>query len=615
MNYLDELVGIDFETFYSKEYSLSLPKYNTSSYVRDPQFQIHGCGFQVGQNKPYWVQGHEEALRECDNLVLQDRPVVGHNNAFDGFILHEHAGIHCGMYCDTLSMARATMGHHVKHNLDAVSLALGYEGKTDGLVHTKGKRTEELTPLELKVLGAYCKNDTKQCVKIFHNLLEYMPDDEMAIIDLTLRMFCDPRLLVDVDACEREWKDEIERKRLAVQKTDTCTDVLMSNNKFADLLRELGEEPPTKISPRTGKEAYAFAKTDYGFRQLLVHDDEAIQFVAQARMETKSTINETRALRLRDAGLDGAPLPVLLNYAGAHTYRWSGGNKLNLQNLPRGGNLRKAILAPEGHQLLVADLAQIEARLNVWFCGQTDMVDAFASGVDVYKLMASKLYNKAIEDISKAERFIGKICVLGLGYGMGWKKLKATLAIGFTGPPVNISESEARRIVATYRSVNPKIVGMWDFLSARLPTIGHNHTFTAPLGPVTFGYRMVELPNGLALKYPGLTAEEAEWGHPNCTYLGRWGRNKIYGGLLLENMIQALARVVISEQMLAIHRHPDGRNWPLATTTHDEMVYIVPNSEIDEATTVVEDIMTTPPEWAPDLPLAVESGYDVCYSK
>jgi DNA polymerase I - 3''-5'' exonuclease and polymerase domains len=243
------------------------------------------------------------------------------------------------------------------------------------------------------------------------------------------------------------------------------------------------------------------------------------------------------------------------------------------------------------------------------------MVAAFASGIDVYKLMASKIYNKDVADVSKAERFIGKICVLGLGYGMGWKKLKATLAIGFTGPPVNISESEARRIVATYRSVNPKIVGMWDFLSARLPTIGHDPTFKAPLGPVTFGHRMVELPNGLALKYPGLTAEEAEWGHPNCSYLGRWGRNKIYGGLLLENMIQALARVVISEQMLEIHRHPDGCNWPLATTTHDEMVYIVPNAEIEHATNVVETIMTTPPKWALDLPLAVESGYDVCYSK
>jgi DNA polymerase len=243
------------------------------------------------------------------------------------------------------------------------------------------------------------------------------------------------------------------------------------------------------------------------------------------------------------------------------------------------------------------------------------MVDAFAKGDDVYKLMASKIYHKNIADVSKAERFIGKICVLGLGYGMGWKKLKASLAIGFAGPPVNISESEARRIVATYRSMNPKIVRMWDFLSARLPQMATDTSFQAPLKAVDFLYRMIELPSGLALKYPGLTAEDSDWGHMDCTYLSRYGRNKIYGGLLLENIIQALARCVISEQMLAIHRHPDGSNWPIATTTHDEMVLVVPDAEITHATKVVEKIMTTSPEWALDLPLAVESGYDRCYSK
>jgi DNA polymerase len=614
MEYKD-LIGIDFETYYSKDYSLSLAKYNTSGYIRDEQFQIHGCGFQCYGEKPYWVLGHDEALKECERVDLRSRPVVGHHMAFDGFILHEHAGIHVGRYCDTLSMARGCMGHHIKHNLDAVSQALGFAGKTDGLVHTKGKRTEDLTPLELKVLGAYCKNDTVMCTSVFWKLLEFIPEDEMEIIDLTLRMFCDPRMIVDVQMCEDEWANEVERKRKAVKQTDTCTDVLMSNNKFADLLRELGVEPPMKISPTTEKETYAFAKTDYGFRELLVHDDEAIQFVARARVEVKSTINETRALRLRDAGLNGMPLPVLLNYAGAHTYRWSGGNKLNLQNLPRGGNLRRAILAPGGHQLLVADLSQIEARLNVWFCGQTDMVDAFARGDDVYKLMASKIYNKVVANVSEAERFIGKICILGLGYGMGWKKLKATLAIGFAGPPVNISASEARRIVATYRSLNARIVRMWDFLSARLPQMAMDTSFQAPLKSVDFLYRMIELPNGLALKYPGLTAEDSDWGHMDCTYLGRYGRNKIYGGLLLENIIQALARCVLAEQMLAIHRHPDGSHWPIATSTHDELVLVVPDAEITHATKVVEKIMTTPPEWAPDLPLAVKSGYDVCYSK
>lgn len=608
MDYKD-VVSLDFETFYSVEYSLSKPNYNTSEYIRDPQFLIHGVGLQEYGKSAIWVPGHDEALRECERWGLEDRPVVAHNMAFDGFVLHEHADLHPGRYCDTLGMARATMGHHTRHSLDVVAKLLGFDGKTEGLVQTKGKR--ELTPIEAKVLGAYCRNDVELCMKVFWQLLQFMPEDEMKLIDLTSRMFCEPILLVDEDAVEAERVKEVEHKKRAVDETDTDTEVLMSNNKFADLLRDLGIEPPMKTSARTGKQTYAFAKSDMGFQALLSHDDEAVQLVAKARVAVKSTINETRAIRLARAGEHGQRLPVLLNYAGAHTYRWSGGNKLNLQNLPRGGALRRAILAPDGNVLLVADLAQIEARLNVWFCGQRDILDAFASGDDVYRLMASRIYGKPLDQVTKDDRFIGKICVLGLGYGMGWKKLKATLAIGFAGPPVHISESEARRIVAAYRAANAKIVGMWDFLSARLPSMASATDMTASLGPLTFLHKMIELPSGLALKYPGLQVEESDWGHPDCTYLNRYGRSKIYGGLLLENIIQALARCVIAEQMLAI----EAAGIKIATTTHDEVVCVVGEDEIEEKEELVRQIMTTPPEWAPDLPLAVDTGWAREYSK
>jgi DNA polymerase len=453
------------------------------------------------------------------------------------------------------------------------------------------------------------------CRDIFFKLLEYMPADEMELIDITIRMFCDPHMRVNAEACEEERLLEIERKRLAVDETDTNTDVLMSNPKFAALLTSMGVDPPMKISARTGLETYAFAKTDPGFKELLTHDDEAIRFVAEARLETKSTINETRALRLRDAGIGDQPLPVLLNYAGAHTYRWSGGNKLNLQNLPRGGNLRRAITAPIGHQLLVADLAQIEARLNVWFCGQSDILDAFARNDDVYKLMASRIYNKTVADISATERFIGKVCVLGLGYGMGWKKLRATLAIGAAGPPVDISESEARRIVAAYRGSNARIVTMWDILSERLTQMAHIPSLHQELNPIAFMYKLIQLPSGLALRYPGLATEDTGWKHPECTYLTRYGRSKIYGGLTLENIIQALARCVIGENMLTLSRDPVSKHWPIATSSHDELVLVVPNAEIVAADALVTKVMTTPPVWAPGLPLAVETGYDSFYSK
>jgi DNA polymerase len=603
------LVSLDFETYYASDYSLSLQSYNTSEYIRDEQFLIHGCGFHIHGHDAYYIRGHDEALRECQRLNLHEHPVLAHNMAFDGFILHEHADVHPLRYVDTLSMARATMGHHVLHNLGSVSKFFGFEGKIEGLVQTKGKRV--LTDLESKILAEYCKNDVVQCAKVFWKLLEFMPEQEMELIDLTLRMFCQPELLVDIPAVQAERQKEIENKQVAVELAETEHAELMSNDKFAILIRELGVEPPMKISPTTGKQTYAFAKTDLGFQALLAHNDEAIQYVAQARVAVKSTLNETRAFRLEKAGEHGKPLPVLLNYAGAHTYRWSGGNKLNLQNLPRGGALRTAIHAPPNHQLLVADLAQIEARLNVWLCGQNDILQAFANGEDVYKVMAGKIYGKSIADVTKAERFIGKICVLGLGYGMGWKKLKATLAIGFAGPPVEISEQEARRIVTIYRAANPRIVAMWEFLSGRLITMASNSNLDVSMGPITFLYKMIELPSGLALKYPGLRVEESGWGSQECTYLNRYGRSKIYGGLLLENIVQALARCVIGEQMLALNKH----GWKIATSTHDEVVLIVPDTEIKEAEKITRQIMSSSPVWAPDLPLAVDTGYDFVYSK
>lgn len=607
---MSDVYAVDFETYYSAEYSLSRPQYNTSEYVRDPQFLIHGVAVVKNNEPAVWVAGHDESIKYLRSLPLESSRVIAHNMAFDGFILSEHAGIVCGEYADTLSMARATMGHHIRHSLDSVSKVLGLGSKIEGaLVQTKGKR--ELTAEEAEQLGVYAKNDAQLCMEIYQRLLEFMPDPEMELVDITLRMFCDPVLLVDEERVLAEEQAEIDRKKEAIDRVehDDPTEHLMSNEKFAQLLRDYGVEPPMKTSPRTGNQTYAFAKTDLGFQALLSHRDEAIQLLARARVAVKSTIGETRAHRLAAAGAGGKRLPVLLNYSGAHTHRWSGGNKINLQNLPRGGELRRSILAPPGHFLLVADLAQIEARLNVWFARQLDILRAFARGEDVYRIMAGKIYSKAPNDVTSDERFIGKICVLGLGYGMGWKKLRATLAIGQFGPPVNVSESEARRIVQIYRASNPAVVNIWEVLNGRLGGMAYNPDLRAELRCVNFLFKMVELPNGLALKYPGLRADEGEWG-PEYTYLGRYGRSKIYGGLMLENIIQALARCVIGEQVVSVNRH-----WRVATTTHDELVVVVPEDEIKDAEKEVELIMTTPPVWAPDLPLAVEMGYDVNYSK
>ena len=603
----NDLLVLDFETYYSTEYSLSRKEYNTSGYIRDPQFLIHGVGIKDGQTPAVYVAGHDAALRALRDVGVERRPAVAHNMAFDGFILHEHGALHPQFYCDTLGMARALLGHHMRHDLDTVAraLSLGTKDKT-ALVNVKGCRI--LTPEQSAGLGAYCIQDVELCGEVFWTLYDYMPEDELRLLDLTLRMFCEPVLWVNKDAVFQELLREQEEKFRAVDRAQTEASILFSDKQFANLLRELGVEPPTKISPRTGKETYAFAKTDPDFKKLLCHDDEAVRAAAEARVAIRSTINETRAQRLYDVGPD---LPVLLVYAGAHTFRWSGGNKLNLQNFPRGGALRRSIYAPQNYVLGVHDQAQIEARLNAWFCGQHDVVEAFANydrgaGPSVYRIMASKVYGRPPDAITAAERHIGKVCVLGLGYGMGWRKLRLTLGLGFGGPPVEISQGEAQLIVDAYRRANPFIVAMQQRLSQLLLQMV-NENCDVQIGPVRFKYKMVELPNGLALKYPGLRLVEGQWG-PETEYYSRYGYTRIYGALLLENIIQALARCTIAEQMLKIP-------YKIAMMTHDEVVTVVPDTEAEEGWIRVKELMLRPPDWAPDLPLAVTGGYAREYSK
>lgn len=605
-----QIVTLDFETYYDKTYTLS-GKINTSEYIRDDRFHAHGVGIKIGNGKTLWYTGKNIplALREID---WSKCAMLAHNTAFDGFICSHVYDVKPAFYLDTLSMARAAHGHHMRHDLDTVAKAHGFAGKVkrDALADTKGK--QQLTDKEERALGAYCVDDVDDTYKIFWKLHDHIPDEELRLIDLTLRMFCDPVLSVDIPRVQAELEAEIGGKAAALLRSGASIETLMSNDKFAELLKREGVNPPMKTSPSTGKPTYAFAKSDLDFQQLLRHPNKKVVALAEARLKVKSTIGETRAARFLEAGKNGMKLPILLNYSGAHTHRWSGGNKMNLQNLKRGGELRRSILAPKGHVIVVADSAQIEARVLAWLAQQMDIVNAFANKDDVYKLMASAIYGIPVEQVTKDQRFIGKICVLGLGYGMGPNKLQQTLKQGTMGPPVDISLEECRRIVNIYRSRNYKIKNLWKIMDGIIASMltGTSGEF----GPLTYGKGYIQLPSGLFLQYYGLHGE-AEVRHDDlvvqeATYLTRNGRTKIYGGLLTENVVQALSRVIIADQMLEI-----SKRYRVVTMTHDEIVVICPKKDAKKCLADMLKVMSTPPDWAPDLPLAAEGDYDDCYSK
>lgn len=606
-----DVVTLDYETFFGKDYTLS-GKINTSEYVRDDRFHVHGVAIKKGNGKTLWYTGRNIALA-LKEIDWSKTAMVGHNTAFDGFITSEIYGHKPAFYVDTLSMSRATRGHATRHDLDTVAKAFGHGGKVkrDALANTKDK--VQLTKDEEAKLGGYAVDDVDDTYRIFWDMYPHVPDDELRLIDITMRMFCDPVLEIDIPRVKAELENELGAKAAALLRSGAQVDDLMSNDKFARLLQAAGAQLPQKISPSTGKLTYAFAKSDLAFQDLMKNGNDKVRALCEARLKVKSTIGETRANRFLEAGRDGMKLPILLNFSGAHTHRWSGGNKMNLQNLKRGGELRRSILAPKGHVVVVADSAQIEARVLAWLSQQMDIVNAFATKQDVYKLMASVIYNIPVEDVTKDQRFIGKICVLGLGYGMGPQKLQQTLKQGTMGPPVDISEDECRRIVGIYRQKNWKIKAFWKKMDQVITnmTLG----IESKEGPLEIGKGFIRLPNGMFLQYFGLhgTAEitRDDLVMTETTYLTRTGRTKLYGGLLTENVVQALSRIIIAEQMLKIH----DAGYRIVTMTHDEIVIIAKKKDAKKALDFMVKTMSTPPDWAPGLPLAAEGGFDDCYSK
>lgn len=622
------IVTLDFETYYSKDYSLS--KITTEQYIRDPQFQVIGFAAKVNNEPTVWVSGNDEKISLC--LTALDIPnsyLIAHNAAFDGAILAWRYGLLPKYYLDTLSMARPVTGQTVGGSLDklAKKFMLGVKGTE--VVKALGKRREDFTPAELYEYGNYCKNDVDITYRLFHVLKQWNPSKELFIQDLMLRMFTDPVLTLDKELLEEHLSKVQTSKQKLMDRIDSSIgrEALMSNPKFAQVLKQLNVEAPMKVSLRTNKETYAFGKTDPAFKALLEHDDPRVQAVVAARLGIKSTLEETRTDSFIGIADRGA-LPILLNYWGAHTGRASGGDKMNLQNLPRGGSLRRAIRAPKGHKLVVSDSSQIEARVVAWLAGQTDLVDDFRNGEDIYSKFATVVYGRPVDRKRKAihpetgkefnpdkvEGFVGKTCILGLGYGMGAEKFKATLKAGAGGVSVDMDIEEARRTVSLYRTKYSKISELWTAASRALEKMAKG--FDAEFGvgvTIKCGPDGIQLPNGTMIRYPNLrkTADGFE-------YDGRYGPVRIYGGKIVENVVQALARIVVFDQMAKMEQHlrtmdEPTRRHKTVLTVHDEIVCVVPDDETIWAYKKLLDIMSTPPQWCADLPVACEGDVAESY--
>ena len=604
-----KILTLDMETYYDK--TLGFKTQTTEEYIRDDRFEVIGVAVKEDNNETVWQTGtHDEIFNFLYSFDWCNSALLAHNSLFDASILNWRFGIRPKAILDTLSMARAVHGTEVGGSLAKLAdyYRLGQKGTevNDAL----GKRRCDFSEAELDAYGGYCKNDVELTYALYKKLAPQFKLTELKLIDLTVRMFTEPVLTLDRKMLEAHLLEVQYRKEKLLQDAGVETrDDLMSNPKFAKMLEALGVEPPMKISARTGKEALALAKSDEGFKALIDHPDERVQTLVSARLGNKSTLEETRTQRFIEIAKRGA-LPIPLSYYAAHTGRWGGADKINLQNLPsRGDNankLKHAIRAPEGYVLIDADSSQIEARVLAWLSGQDDLTEAFRKGEDVYKIMASAIYGKDSDEITKEERFVGKTTILGCGYGMGAKKFQVQLKTFGT----QIEEDEAQSIIKIYRQTYASIPGLWTQGRDAIKAMANNGTVIFGNGCVAIsGEDGILLPNGLHQRYPNLRKIRGEDGE-QYVYDSRNGAVKIYGGKLVENVCQALARCIIGEQMLKI-----GNKYRVVLTVHDAVACIVPVAEVEEAMQYVMECMRWTPDWAEGLPVNCEAGYGKSYGE
>lgn len=603
------LITIDFETYYDKEFSLS--KLTTEEYVRDERFEVIGVAVKVNDGETYWCSGDKDEIYEfLDMFNWENSMVLCQNTAFDAAILEWHFDLHPMAYADTMSMGQAL--HGIDKSVSLKNLALLYKVGVKGeeVLAALGKRREDFTPEELARYGEYCRNDVELTHVLFKTMAPRFTRKELKLIDCTIKMFARPQFEVDIPLLKEHLADVI-RKKIALFESSQCTaEVLQSNPKFAELLKSFGVAPPMKVSPTTGKETYAFAKTDEDFKLLLDHPDERVQTVVAARLGTKSTIEETRTQRFIGIGQRGL-MPVPLKYSGAAvTHRWSGFD-FNLQNLPRKSPLRKAMLAPKNHVVLAGDLSNIELRLGMWLAKQDDAVAKIAMGVDMYRDFAAQAFGLKYEDIPKDSdtRFIAKVCCLSLIYGTGAEKLKNTIRIQ-SGGKTTVPIEEAEHLKNVYRENYAWVVDAWHKGQTVLETIleGKTTEFLRE-GIIQVTPQGLVKPSGLVLAYPDLRKTKNQEGFNEFTYAQKRGvRDKVYGSKVYQRCTQSLARDIIGDMVLELDKL-----FGVALQVHDEIVCIVPEAEAEAAEAKMLEVMSTPQGWYHDLPLAAEAGFGRSY--
>ena len=596
---------LDFETFYDVGYSLT--KMSTVEYVQSDEFLVWGVGIKWEDEPTEWIppQDIEDFFAQ---IPWEETALVCHNALFDAYILTQVYNVCPAFYYDTAAMSRGLYPNE-SASLKNVCERLFPDNKSmrkgEELVTAKGIRYLDLE-ME-KVIAGYCIQDVDLTTAIFNKMVPAYPQSELDLINLTVRMFVEPKLVLDSELLATHKEQMAIETAQKIEDSGTDRETLASQAKFAAHIEELGITVPTKKSPRTGKIIPAFSKNDSAYIQMTRAFPE-YKHIWDAREAVKSRIEETRAERMLSAVNPDGTFSVPLRYYAAHTGRFGGSEKINLQNLPRNSVLRTAIKAPENHFLYIADLANIEARMLAWLANEETLLQSFISGTDVYSEFASQIYSRPINKTNKLERYVGKTAILGLGYGMGADRYKDTLKNG--SPSVDVSKETALKIVSQYRAMYPNIPRLWNVCKQFLYAMMNRAQYGNKYGPLKVSNNAIALPNGMFLKYPHLRYASGEF-----LYISNFNKGPIrtHGPRVCENIIQALSRIVITDQILNIQsKIPEV---DVVLTVHDEIICSGPQDKAIELLDRIVQIMKVPPSWCEKLPLDVEGNFSEIYDK
>ena len=655
-----KMVIVDFESFFDDTFTLR--KMRMEEYILDKRFKVHGVAVAYPNGKTEWVEGDDVRrwLKSHKKFGF-----VGHNYFFDGLIWklqYNHVAPSCA---DTKLLSNAVFGPAEVsggNDLESVAERLGFQpkGKIDIF---KGKY--DLSSDEMKAMAAYATNDADLEYKVFHALLPRLtrPEFEAWLIQHTLNIYINKPLPVSAEKCRaamrkveanvhekckalpkivfdcEEQKGSGKNKRIETTKKTVDEEVLASNKQFGQALIQTLQKHKVKVPMKMGKNSLipALAKADEGFMALKSCGNKMVQAMVIARLCKRSGDTQIARLRtlLKVSALGG--FRVYLNYWGACTGRWTGGSGLNAHNFPNPGRssdeferevatlIRECISPPKGRKFSATDAANIEARVLAWWAGQQDLVDAFGSGEDVYSSFATETFHeevrkpKADDPKPKAVRFkllrgAGKGAVLGLGYSMAAPKFERqqrgnpeVRALFETG---ELTTTKCEEIVKLYRKKYPMIPALWRkvegaFFSARE---GAERCVNGVL--FTKGRDRgvdVTLPSGRVIHYPNVRiGTHGDANAPKkCRVQWVYGHGKgkkIYGGLLVENIVQAISRDILAEAVWSMEQEGYEVNYHV----HDSVVAVPPAAKAKKCLDYCVEVLSQSPEWATGMKLGAE---------